>query len=498
MNRPRRSLSIRTRLTLAVAIVFVVTLLLSGAAFVRATRAALVDEVDAKLKGYSGRDFDRGWSPYDGAGEQEQSEGAYYAKPVARLVFAPDGQFLYGEASGFPEDPDPLPAVSSIGGDELNDIMGSIVTVPSTDGSFDYRLLVQQAPNGLITVAAAPLKDVDSTMDRLVWLLVLIGVVALAVAMLASWLLIRRGLRPIDQMIGTASAIASGDLSRRVDTVDPGTELGRLGGALNEMLHQIEGALRARAASEDRLRTFVADAAHELRTPLTSLRGYAELYRQGALPDTESVDTAMRQIESEGSRMARLVDDLLLLARLDQQRGLEFGLVNLTEVVRDAVSAFRAVEPERPVTHALGEEVRVCGDRLRLRQVVDNLLSNVRAHAPGDTLVHVAVAIDGDSAVVSVCDEGPGISAEDQAKIFDRFWRGGAPRVRSRSGTGLGLAIVASLVEAHGGSIGVSSEVGKGATFTVRLPLARESDPCEGSRASREDAPTVDERQAVR
>jgi two-component system OmpR family sensor kinase len=323
-------------------------------------------------------------------------------------------------------------------------------------------------------MAAAPLREVAATIDDLVRRLLLIGAIALATATAGCWWIIRRGLRPVDRMVDTATAIAAGEMSRRVPDADPGSELGRLGRALNEMLHQIEGALRARAASEDRLRRFVADAAHELRTPLTSLRGYAELYRQGALPDDESVATAMRQIESEGERMARLVEDLLLLARLDQQRGLEVEPVDIGAVAEDAIAAFRAAQPGWPITQALDGSLMVSGDRLRLRQVLDNLLANVRMHTPPGTPVHVAVRREGDRAAVSVADRGPGIAAMDREHIFDRFWRGGSPRLRGHGGTGLGLAIVASLVEAHGGTIEVASEAGEGTTFTIRLPLAND------------------------
>ena len=238
------------------------------------------------------------------------------------------------------------------------------------------------------------------------------------------------------------------------------------------MMGKIQVADDARTAGEVRLRRFVADAAHELRTPLTSLRGYAELYRQGALSDDASVTNAMGRIESEGARMARLVDDLLLLARMDQDRGLERSPVDLGALVSDAVEDFRVVSPDRPVTLTVEPGTTAAGDRLRLRQVVDNLLVNARTHTPAGTVVRVMVAHEGGEAVLTVADSGPGIAAEDQERIFERFWRADPARTRSRGGTGLGLAIVASLVEAHGGSIAIRSEVGAGAAFTVRLPLA--------------------------
>jgi two-component system OmpR family sensor kinase len=229
-----------------------------------------------------------------------------------------------------------------------------------------------------------------------------------------------------------------------------------------------------RAASEERLRRFIADAAHELRTPLTSLRGYAELYRQGAIPDEAGVANAMGRIESEGGRMARLVDDMLLLARLDQQRGLETKPVDLVAVAREAVDDFRVVAPDRPITTDLADAAVVRGDRLRLRQIVDNFLVNTRIHTPPGTPVHVSVARRGNEVELAVADQGPGIPPEDQARVFERFWRADPARVRSRGGTGLGLAIVASLVQAHGGTVSLTSQPGQGATFRVRLPLVGE------------------------
>jgi len=272
-------------------------------------------------------------------------------------------------------------------------------------------------------------------------------------------------------MVDTA-AIAVGDMAQRVPDQEPATELGRLGTALNEMLTRIEGAIAARAEGEQRLRRFVADAAHKLRTPLTSLRGYAELYRQGALPDERAVRNAMGRIESEGERMAPLVDDLLLRARLDQSRGLDLMPVNIVPIIREATEAFAIVDHEHPITVNVPEVAMVEGDRLRLRQIIDNLLSNARPHTLAGTpvVVTASVAPAQDRVEIEVADAGPGIAAADHQRLFERFWRADRARTRSRGGTGLGLAIVQSLVEAHGGSISLASEPGKGSMFTVTLP----------------------------
>lgn len=470
----RPPLRIRTRLTLAVVIVLLVTLFLSGVILIRGTRATLVDQIDEQVRAYATRSEGRflSWFRYGGDnGIRSSAEVDIFGRPVARLLYSADWTLLVAVPSGFPDDPDPLPVLSSLGNLRQRD--GRIVTLSSEDGSVRYRALLQQGPDGMIGITAVPLTRVDATLARLVRLLIILDALALLAAATASWLLIRRGLRPVDRMVQTASTIAAGNLSQRVVDSDPRTELGQLGQALNDMLHQIDRAVQARAASESRLRRFVADAAHELRTPLTSLRGYAELYRKGALPDEESVSMAMERIESEGARMARLVDDMLLLARLDQQRGLEMKPEDVSTIVADAISAFRAVDPGRPVSANLQPGIIVLGDRFRLRQVVDNLLTNTRVHTPAGTPVHASVSRDGGMAVITIADEGPGIGKEDQERIFDRFWRGGPARLRSGAGTGLGLSIAASLIEAHGGTIQVQSDPGQGVTFTVRVPLAQ-------------------------
>jgi two-component system OmpR family sensor kinase len=350
---------------------------------------------------------------------------------------------------------------------------GKIVTLPSVDGSLQYRVLLQEGPRDVTFVTAASLRPVDSAVTMLVRTLALAGAAALAGASLLTWAVIRHDLKPVDRMVETAAAIAEGDLSRRIPDADPETELGRLGAALNNMLTQIEDGIRQRDAAEARLRRFVADAAHELRTPLTSLRGYAELYRQGALPTPEAVSTAMGRIESEGARMARLVDDLLLLARTDQGRALEKEPVDLVRLAREATGDFAAADPDRPLERDFADSAIVVGDPIRLRQVIDNLLTNVRIHTPADAPVKVSVHRNGGWAEVTVADSGPGIPLEDQPRIFERFWRGDPSRGRSAGGgSGLGLSIVDSQVRAHGGEIAVQSEPGQGSSFTLRLPLA--------------------------
>ena len=295
-------------------------------------------------------------------------------------------------------------------------------------------------------------------------------VVLAALAALALWV-VRVGLRPLSDIGSTAALIAEGDLSRRVERDEPETEVGRLGAALNTMLGQIESAFRAREASEAKLRRFVADASHELRTPLSAVRAYAELFERGAGDRPEDLARSLEGIARESERMSVLVDDLLLLARLDEGRPLDREPVALDEVVGEAVDTARTVEPDRPVTLA-AEPAQVVGDRQRLRQIVDNLLVNVRAHTPPGTPVEVRVGRANGSAVVEVADHGPGIAGGDAGRVFERFYRTDGSRSRSRGGVGLGLSIVAAVAEAHGGTVSVESEPGEGATFRITLPLA--------------------------
>jgi two-component system OmpR family sensor kinase len=344
-------------------------------------------------------------------------------------------------------------------------------TTGSVDGTVRYRVLATPLAGQPGTlVVAIPLVDVEATLERLVAVELLVGAAVLVVVALAARYLVRVGLRPLEGIGATAGAIAEGDLSRRVEPTDERTEVGRLGRSLNAMLAQIEAAFEERRASESRLRRFVADASHELRTPLTSIRGYAELFRRGAESRPEDLEKSMARIEAEASRMGVLVDDLLLLARLDQGRPLEREPVDLHTVVTEAVESTRTIDPDRPVDLVIDGDVRLVGDEARLRQVLDNLLENARVHTPEGTPAHVRVARDGSDIVISVRDEGPGLSPEEATKAFERFYRGDPGRSRATGGSGLGLSIAAAIVDAHGGTTTASSGEGSGATFEVRFP----------------------------
>jgi two-component system, OmpR family, sensor kinase len=279
--------------------------------------------------------------------------------------------------------------------------------------------------------------------------------------------MVRRDMRPLDAMAETAGAIAEGDLTQRVASVTPGTEVGELGLAFNSMLGRIEEAFAARAASEERLRRFLADASHELRTPLTSIMGYAELFDLGVSDRPGDLATSMRYIKNEASRMGTLVDDLFLLAQLDRERPLLHEDVDLAAVALESVTGFEAAAPHRPLTFEAPEPVVVTGDAHRLRQVVDNLVGNALTHTPDGTGVSVRVGKVGDQAVLTVHDDGPGIRPEDLDRIFEPFFRSDPSRARSTGGAGLGLAIVSAIVAAHHGTVAVLG--GPGTTFEVRM-----------------------------
>jgi len=350
----------------------------------------------------------------------------------------------------------------------------TIETVGGTGGVSQFRVLIESedSAGGEFIVMATPLTEVQSTLDQLLILEAAISLaVLLAVAGLA-WCIIKISLRPLERMGGTAAAIAAGDLGRRVEPATPKTEIGRLGLALNGMLSQIESAFAERTKSEQRLRRFVASASHELRTPLTSIRGYAELLRRGADRKPDDAALARRRIEEESIRMGVLVDDMLLLARLDQGRPLERAPVDLTAIARDACLDAGAVAPHRTITLNADDRIVVTGDEMRLRQVVGNLMRNALVHTPSGTPIEVDVGHRNGSAVLTVADHGPGLKPDDATRVFDAFYRADPGRSRDRGGAGLGLSIVAAVVASHGGGVKAEETRGGGATFRVELPLA--------------------------
>ena len=353
-----------------------------------------------------------------------------------------------------------------------------IVTVPATDGSLDYRAIATGRPGDpSTTVVAVPLSGVEEQLDELLLVEGLVIGVVLVLMGAAGWWVVRVALEPLDRIGATAGAIAAGDLSQRVSPADEDTEVGRLGLSLNAMLHQIERAFDERTASEDRLRQFLADASHELRTPLASIRGYAELYRMGAARDPEGAEKAMSRIEQEAARMGVLVEDLLMLARLDEVRDAVRVPVDVTELARDAVEDARASARDRQITlHADDEDTLVTASADQLRQVVGNLTRNALVHTPPGTPVEVGVVREAGTVRLAVRDHGNGLPldpGEDEQALFERFWRADPARGRGPAGAGLGLAIVHAIVTAHGGTVRAENAPGGGALFSVELPAAK-------------------------
>ena len=454
---------------------------LSGFAAQSAYRTFLIDEVDAQLvtivdnsiirldragiQGEDGDDDDRDERPFQ---PLEPIRGV----PTVAAITLID---LQGNVIG------------SVGGDlsvakiemTLDRVIerisyGSPFTLESEN--VNYRILALELPSGLgVVVASLSLESVQENIDQLRYLLTLIGLVVLLLIAALSRRAIRISLRPLAAVESTAEAIAEGDLSARLPSAKPHTEVGRLVASLNQMLTRIEESFAVRVESEKKLRRFVADASHELRTPLTAIRGFSELYRQGAVTGEEKTKELVQRIEDESIRMGSLVEDLLLLARLDQSPEIEKLPVNLNEVASDAVTSARVSGPDHVIEMEIPEEDSyVLGDQNRIHQVIANLLENARSHTPQGTKITVRIDEKESKTEVSVADDGPGLDLADQKRIFERFYRADSSRSRTvkTEGSGLGLSIVKAIMEAHGGDVRVESEPGKGATFTLTFPVA--------------------------
>ncbi len=354
------------------------------------------------------------------------------------------------------------------------------VTASSTkQGGPDFRVQATELQNGDVFIQAFSLGTTTSTLHTLLLIELAVTGGALVLALAGGWWLVRLGLRPLEDVEATADSIAAGNLDQRVPGAEQSTEVGRLARALNVMLERIQAAFSARLASEARLkeseqhlRQFVADASHELRTPIAAVSAYAELFERGAAEHSDDLPRVVSGIRTETARMERLVNDLLTLARLDEGVPMERAPVELVSLASEAVRTATAVGPEWPVRFWAAHPVEVVGDKDRLRQVVDNLLANVRAHTPVGTTTTVRVEQDGDQAQVEVRDTGPGMPADEARRVFERFYRVDQARSRISGGSGLGLSIVAAIVAAHGGTVSAASSPGHGMTVTVRIPMS--------------------------
>ena len=471
----------RLRLVAILLALALTALVVTGAAALALLRGQLVDRVDSQVQAVARSVQQTGRLGGDGGRRQRDDDlpttqyGVLLLDSGQQLLL---GRRLDAEVPA-PDLADLTPAVASAS-------EGRPFTVPAASGTGRWRVValrvtVENTGTEATLVVGQGLADTDETVARLGAVLLAVGVVVLMALGLLGWLAVSRAFRPLSQVEAVARTIAAGDLSGRVPDHPPSTEVGQLAASLNAMLSQIEQAFAVREASEERMRRFVSDASHELRTPLAAVRGYAELYRQGAVSEPADVGQAMRRIETEATRMGALVEDLLTLARLDEQRPQARAPVDLTVLAADAVQDARALDHDRDVTLAgvngpVGPVV-VDGDESRLRQVVTNLVANALRHTPAGTPIELLVGRDGVSGLLQVRDHGPGIAPEHARQVFERFFRSDASRGRGRGGgSGLGLAIVAAIVAGHQGQVGVSSTPHGGATFVVRLPLATMSD----------------------
>lgn len=467
---------IRRRLVVGVTLTVALAIGLGSWLTVRALEDRLIDNVDEQfVSGDLGNDIRE--RLLDRRIGQRSADVVDERRQAAYVQYSAEKQVTRSVAAGTVADPQPLPAGAGLDAD------GTVSTIGSVDDYGPrYRAVALATSDGGSVVVALSLADVDDTLREARRIQLFVGIGAIGIVGVLCLFLIRRAFSPIDGMIATAGRIADGDLAERTDVEREDSEVGRLGTALNRMLDRIESAVDEKTGSEERMRRFVADASHDLRTPLTSVRGYADLYRQGA-DDPESVALGMERIEAEATRMSRLVDDLMTLARLDQRREPARTPVGLGRLAGEAVDAMRVADGERiyDLDVEADAPTTVRGDADQLRQVLDNLLANARSHTPPGTQALVRVHTDAGSVVVDVIDDGPGIRSEDRTNAFDRFWRSTRADESTGDGAGLGLSIVQSIVEAHGGEVRLDASTTGGVHLSLRFPAEPVSPPNDES-----------------
>ena len=510
-------MSLRLRLLVAVGLIAIAALVVADFVTFSALRTSLYNQVDQQLAQHPRHFFldatgnpicgspqsggPQGGSPIDfgsggpgngfnsGGGGAPNVVGIYYSAVVNQTSTVVNGDecpAYIGTHSYRPQLPSPITGFTT-------QPDGSQVAYFTT-GSIDpngptFRVRAYKAAGGgnQVLVQAQPITDQTSTLHTLFLTELAVTAGAIVLALAGGWWLVRLGLRPLEDVERTADSIAAGNLDQRVPGADQPTEVGRLARALNVMLERIQAAFDARVRSESRLkeneqhlRQFVADASHELRTPIAAVSAYAELFERGAWEHADDLPRVMAGIRTETARMDRLVDDLLTLARLDEGLPMEHEPVELVALASDAVRTATAVGPEWPVRFWAAHPVEVSGDRDRLRQVIDNLLANVRAHTPAGTTATVRVDQAGGFAQIEVSDSGPGMPAEEAHRVFERFYRADRARARTSGGSGLGLSIVSAIVLAHGGTVSADSAPNQGLTVTVNIPISSvpaESEP---------------------
>ena len=478
VDRLPHSLSLRTQLVLVTSVLIALAIAVTSLVAISALRAQMVHQLDEEMKASSS-------SLVSSVGtSQTRQDGAVGSYRV--YVLDQHGNVLYSIA-GADQQAENEPVLTGWDSEKVKKYHETGTTVNSRTGSNDWRIMpisLESSTNGQASsmVIALPLKQTNQVVALVGVLTFAFGLATLAAAIAMTWVIVTRTFEPLARVEQTAAKIAAGDLSQRIEDYNPSNEIGNLAISLNTMLAQIESSFNAQAKSEAKMRRFVGDASHELRTPLVSIRGYSELYRQGALPNDEAVATAMGRIESESKRMGQLVEDLLTLARIDERRESKLAPFDLFHLAVDASNDAYATSPDREVSLVgLTDDVAptsapVIGDESRMRQVVANLLTNAMRYTPAGTPLEIAVGVREDVpgyplSVIEVRDHGPGIHGEDRERVFERFYRTDTSRSRETGGTGLGLSIVSAILEQHDGSVHIEETPGGGATFVISLPF---------------------------
>ena len=478
VDRLPHSLSLRTQLVLVTSVLIALAIAVTSLVAISALRAQMVHQLDEEMKASSS-------SLVSSVGtSQTRQDGAVGSYRV--YVLDQHGNVLHSIA-GADQQAENEPVLTGWDSEKVKKYHETGTTVNSRTGSNDWRIMpisLESSTNGQASsmVIALPLKQTNQVVALVGVLTFAFGLATLAAAIAMTWVIVTRTFEPLARVEQTAAKIAAGDLSQRIEDYNPSNEIGNLAISLNTMLAQIESSFNAQAKSEAKMRRFVGDASHELRTPLVSIRGYSELYRQGALPNDEAVATAMGRIESESKRMGQLVEDLLTLARIDERRESKLAPFNLFHLAVDASNDAYATSPDREVSlvgltnDMAPTSAPVIGDESRMRQVVANLLTNAMRYTPAGTPLEIAVGVREDVpgyplSVIEVRDHGPGIHGEDRERVFERFYRTDTSRSRETGGTGLGLSIVAAILEQHDGSVHIEETPGGGATFVISLPF---------------------------
>ena len=478
VDRLPHSLSLRTQLVVVTSVLIALAIAVTSLVAISALRAQMVHQLDEEMKASSS-------SLVSSIGtSQTRQDGAVGSYRV--YILDQRGNVLYSVA-GADQQAENEPVLTGWDSEKVKKYHETGTTVNSRTGSNDWRIMpisLESSTNGEASsmVIALPLKQTNQVVALVGVLTFAFGLATLAAAIAMTWVIVTRTFEPLARVEQTAAKIAAGDLSQRIEDYNPSNEIGNLAISLNTMLAQIESSFNAQAKSEAKMRRFVGDASHELRTPLVSIRGYSELYRQGALPNDEAVATAMGRIEAESKRMGQLVEDLLTLARIDERRESKLAPFDLFHLAVDASNDAYATSPDREVSlvgltnDMAPTSAPVIGDESRMRQVVANLLTNAMRYTPAGTPLEIAVGVREDVpgyplSVIEVRDHGPGIHGEDRERVFERFYRTDTSRSRDTGGTGLGLSIVAAILEQHDGSVHIEETSGGGATFVISLPF---------------------------